>query len=616
MTPFEEFYHGVRELADSDVSRNLRQFFSDHPIYGPLERLHNATSDVRAQYGKEGPATSWNQPCRSAGSTFSGSTHSNFSRPSTPSHNNGGLHPNWPHTPPSSRPGSYSGLHEISKLQAENQSLRDENRSLKNENESIKDAIAATNRSNLELETLIAQHETTIERVRSRCAALYLQTKQYGSAASDYEQLASLKKNQRDAKAILRDEEGSRAAEDGEVCYTFQQAKALASGELHEQADRIFRVVLAAKHKLGSQRAMSVDLRDVQTQLCDSLDRQNKRSEAKKLYLEAAAPLQLGALERRSREDCTWVLRNAISYAHIVVKERDYDQARPWLKLIWSNRYRATQQGLRVIETRMLDVLSILESRADSRQQMKLLETVCSGNQGVMSAQVLVCYSKFGMIHYDNGKSKIGDAAHQDYASAVTCLQQAWSRRQQLDTNASRSTGWTLALSLLHLDQYENARDVLQELEQNTTNNTRGSHPSKDQTMALLAYTQLKLRDFAGAETTAATVYNNCGVNNISTASTIDLSAHHADTLILACSKQKTREKFEVAEKVWNAIQVSAKDTLREVSGRTQLTQHISSATVLADEWQALARRRGPNVEPTSAKRIREGIRKMKALMK
>ena len=614
MTPFEEFYHGVRELADSDVSRNLRQFFSDHPIYGPLDKLHNATENVRARYGKEGPATSWNQPCRSAGSTFSGSTHSNSSRPSTPSHNNGGLHPNWPHTPPSSRPGSYNGLNEISKLQAENQSLKDENRSIKNENESIKDAIATTNKSNLELETLIAQHETTIERVRSRCAALYLRTKQYGSAASDYEQLVSLKKGQKNARARLRDEEGRRAAEDGEVCYTFEQAKALASGEQYEQADRIFRVILAAKHRLGSQRAISVDLRDVQTQLCDSLCRQDKRSEAKVLYLDAAAPLQLGALERKSREDSTWVLRNATNYAHVLVKERDYNQARPWLRLIWSNRYRATEQGLHDIETGMLNVLSILESRVDSKQQLKLLETVCSGNQGAMSAPVLLCHAKLGMIHYNRGKSNTDDVAHQDYTNAVTYLQQAWIPRQQLDVNASRSTGWTLALSLLHLDQCENARDVLQELKHTTTNNARGGHPSKDQTMALLAYAQFKLRDFDSAEITAATVYKNCGVNDISTASTMDLSAHHADTLILACSKQKTREKFQAAEAVWDAIQASAKDTLREVNGRAQLTQHVLSATTLADEWQALANRQGARA--VSAKRVREGIRKMKVLMK
>lgn len=601
---------------DTDVAQRLSSLFSDHPIFGPLEKLYDATHSVRVTYGKEGPDTSWNRPIRTAASTFSGSNYSNSSRPSTPIHNNAALHPNWPNTPPPSRPGSWSGPNQIKQLEAENHNLLLKLDNYKEELRLAKEecrSLAAANRKILELEAQILQHGSAMERVRLGSATAYIQLERYNSAASEYEQLALLKKDERKLRVNLNDEEGKRKAEDDELFYMFEQAKALASGERYEHAERVLRSVRLLKERIGSRRVAAVDSQNVQSKLCDALIRQGKTTEARKLYLDAAAPLELGTLNRRSPSDSTWVLQNAMSYTRLLTKERDYDQARYWMKRIWPNRHSATPQGLHDIEKETIDIAAILESRGQSKQQMKLLETICSNNVAPLSEPLLYCYAKLGSLYHSCANS------NDDFANAAAYLRQAWTERQRLDSHLLRSTGWTLALTLVRLKIYQDARDILRELQRTNVNAALGESPTNDQVQALLAHAQLMLQDFTAAETTAAKVFKHSGTKDVfagSTSLSVDLSAfHHADTLILARARQKTREKFREARTVWDAIYKARQNILgNDGRGTAQLSKHVASGKFLADEWKKFAE--SMPAKPVSAKEVRTEVEAVEALLR
>ena len=611
MTPFEEFYFKVRDLIDSDVARQL-SLYKDHPIYGPLEQLYDATYSVSVLHGKEGPDTTWNRPFRKAGSDFSGSNHSNSSRPSTPIRNNGGLHPNWPNTPPHSRPGSWSSLGKMQQLEAENHGLKLKLDNYKEElRQAREECKAATNKKVLELEAQILKHGATIERVRLRSAKAYFQFKTYESAASEYEQLALLKQDEKALKAGLKDEEGRRKAEDDETLYMFEQAKALASDEKYEKAEKIFKTVRSTKARLGSHRVAAVDAHDVRSRLCEIFLRQDKTSEAKMLFLDAAAPLELGTLNTRSPADCTWVLQNAMSYTRLLTKERDYDRAGYWMKRIWPNRQHATTQGLRNIETETLNIAGMLEHRGQAKQQMKHLEIICSNNVAPLSEPILYCYARLGSLYNNCARS------NEDFANAAAYLRQAWNERQRLDVHLLRSTGWTLALTLLRLKIHQDARDILRELQCLNVNNPPNEAPTNSQVQALLAHTHLISSDFTAAETTAAKAFKLCGTRDIFaglSSSALDLSAFHpASTLIQARARQKTREKFIEAKTTWTAIYEARQSILGvDKSGREQLSKHAAAAKVLADEWELYAKKIGKT--PATANAIRAEIRKVDAL--
>ena len=619
MTPFEVFYIKVRDLMDGDVARHLGSFFRDHPIYGPLEQLYAATYSISLEYGKEGPNTSWNRPFRTAGSNVSGSGCSNSSRSSTPLNNNGangGLYPNWPNTPPPSRPGSWSSVNKMQELEAENHNLKQKVDNYKEELLQAKEeckGFASANKKILELESQLVQHEATLVRVRLRSAKAYVQSKRYDSAASEYEQVALLKKDEQKFKASLKDEEGKRKAEDEEAFYMFEQAKALASDEQHRRAEKVYKSIRLTKQRLGSHRAVAVDARDVQARLCETLTSQGKASEAKTLFLDAAEPLELGTLNTLSRGDCTWALQNALSYTRLLTKEGDYDRARYWIKRIWPNRHRATAEGLHDIEKETLIVAEILEGRGQSRQQMKLLETMCSNTTSPLSAPLLYCFAKLGSLYYSFASS------NDDFANAAAYLRQAWTERQRLDINLLRGTGWTLALTLVRLKIYPDARDTLGELQRTNINDASDDFPANNQVQALLAHTQLMLAEFTAAETTATRVFKHCGIKNVlagSTSSSLDMLAfHHADTLIRARVNQKSKEKFREARAVWDTIYKARQTILgSDKSGKAQLSGHVASGKFLADEWKKFA---GTiPAKPVSAKEVRREVETVESLMR
>ena len=609
---------------DTDVGRHLGKWFRDHPIYSPLEQLHDATYSVSVAYGRQGPDTSWNKPFRTSGSAFSGSTHSNASRPTTPVHNTG-LHPNW-NTPPPSRPSSWQSLSQMKKLEEENHTLKEKLDSTKEELRQAREeskSLASANKRILELESQKNLDEATIERVRFRSAKAYVRFKQYQSAASEYEQLSLLKKDERKLRAALKDEDGKRKAEDDEIFYMFEQAKALAGDEQFGRAEKGFQSVLCVKQKLEPARATAVDARDVQTRLCECLTRQGKSSEAKELFLDAAAPLRLGSLDRRVPEDCTWALQNAISYTHLSTKDGDYGEAMYWFKRIWPYRHKATSQGLQNLETRTLDIVAILESRGELKHQIKLLEKVCSDNSGPVSERVLYCYAKLGMLYHNRGRPDNelpADDNRHDHGKATVCLAQAWIERRRLDIIALRSTGWTLALSLVHLKRYENARDVLLDLQQAVADVISDDQPSNDQILGLLAHTYLMLENLPTAEANAADLFKHYGVTDIFAnlrSASIDFSTfHHADTLLRALTRQtKKKDRFKEARVIWVAIFKAREDIFgSDGSGKAQLSRHIAIAKVFADAWEVSDKKLKRT--PAGSKEVRDQIKKVEALTK
>lgn len=222
-TPLEQFYVKVRDLLDCDVARQSSALDNDHPIHKTLQQLHDATYSVMITQGKEGPDTCCTRRLRNCVSDWADLGHFNPSRPCTPSHDNGVLHPNRPDNLPHSGHRSWNSLSKIQQLEVEVHHLKRELDVCKEETRQAIRACEklafADRRKMMQLEAQVAQQEATIERVRVRAARTYIQCARYDLAASEYEHLALLKKDEKEHKA-KKDAEDSAKAEDDETMYS------------------------------------------------------------------------------------------------------------------------------------------------------------------------------------------------------------------------------------------------------------------------------------------------------------------------------------------------------------------------------------------------------------
>ena len=596
-TPFEDFYTLVAHLWNSDFARQLQSSYHDHPIRDPLFSLHEKTNLVKSEYARGGPDTAWNEP---------------FVR--------GGL--------PSS-------LNKFSELEAENYKLKEKLDKCKDDlnkaNEMIEQhraslaALAAMHETSWGQQTQINSNRATIERLRVRAADEYVRTNQYSFAVEQYEQLVLLKGNEKKEKAKLEDHEGERKAEEAQLGYKFDRGKAYALDRQYDYAVKEIRFVLREMERCGIRKVERADARDVQTQLCYVLRCQGNIEEAEDLYYHAGS---LHGLQNKNEADRSWALQNATSYAQLLVEQKEYEGAMTRLKEIWRNRHKAAASKVKDLEAEVFKITTMLEERRQFGLVIEVLKMVCDDQNGVpLSEQVLHNHAKLGILFHDRGKPDRDDPKdldRHDHARAIPYLRQAWVGRQQLVLDVQQSAGWTLALLLVSRRHLLEAKNVLADLLCTTNGNATSQSVSKDQILALLAHVQFYMGDYPVAESNAAAVFKRWGVKNVFTSvssSAVDFSTcHHADTLIRACSKQDSVEKFKAAKDVWARIYKTRIDI--GATSKAQLEEHAAAAATLADSWKTSAARREKiptsaarrRITPTSAMEIEMQVKEMQAM--
>jgi tetratricopeptide (TPR) repeat protein len=580
------------------------------------------------------PSESRNRAFRDSGVAFGHNIPSNSSRPATPVHNQDRLHPDFPITPPRSRPRSLNDLNRIRELEAENTLLKDqvqrqtrkfqelrrdhdrltqELNDYKEDTRKIREERidhAAANRKILELESQVSRDIATIESVRDLAASLLSQLGQYSSAADQYQQLSSLKRDERRLKARQNDARGRRKAADREAHYLFLRGTALADGEDWENAERVFNQVLQTlptQHS-SSDTPSAVDARDVKVRLCKVLHRLDKPADAIKIYLEGANPLLQGQLNIIGQQSSTWALQNGMSLAHLLIKERRYRDGMYWLEKVWQNRHTATPDGLGDLEEEVMQIMTIMDSRGDSDDLFKLLAMVCNENdEDALSEPTLYYNAKLGLLYHTRHTSGLSAAvAAQYHTRAIACLHRAWAQRHELCAGAINSginpvdVGWALALSSVYLEHYQTAKDVLHGMPDMIVDDMTDGGPSKDCILALLAHTHLKLGEYTAAESTAYRVFVRSGVKNVFVAlespftfNSFFSKFHQADTLIQARSMQKSADRFKLAHSVWSVV-YKARENIYAAGedGQVQLWEHGESGKVLESEWSAFAKTR------------------------
>ncbi|ERF72580.1 hypothetical protein EPUS_02862 [Endocarpon pusillum Z07020] len=656
-TPFEDFYILVAHLWDSDFARQLQSSSHYHPLWGPLFSLHERTTRVKSGYDRRRPDTAWNKPFVHGGLSSSLNKFSeleadnceleadnyklkgkldkckddlnkanydlNKANDDLNKANNDLNRANYDLN--KANDDLNKANYDLSKanddLNKANDDLNKANDDLNKANEMIdqhRASLAAAHETFQELGTQIDGDRATIERLRVRAADEYIRTKQYSLAVEQYEQLVVLKGKEKKEKAKLEDREGereAREAEEAQLGYIFDCGKAYALDGRYDDAVKELRFVLKEMERRGIRNVERADTRDVQTQLCDVLRRQGNTEEAGRLYYHAG---WLDGLQNRNEADRSWALQNATSYAQLLVEQKEYEAAKAQLTKIWRNRHQATASKVEDLEAEVCKITTMLEEKRQTRLVIDLLKMVCDNQNGAaLSKQVLHNHAKLGILLHDRGKpdhDEPKDLDRHDHARAIPYLRQAWVRRQQLVLGIDQSTGWTLALLLVSRSHLLEAKNVLADLLCLTNGNKTSQSVSKDQILALLAHVQFYMGDFSVAESNAAALFRRLGVKNVFTSvssSAVDFSTcHHADTLIRACSRQDSVEKFKAAKDVWAVIYKSRIDIM--ATSKAQLKEHAAAGATFADNWKRSAEKR--KKRPTSAMEIEKQVKQVQAM--
>jgi hypothetical protein len=373
-------------------------------------------------------------------------------------------------------------------------------------------------RTQQEQDAQIHDDRSTIKRLYERNAQLCLRSKEYNEAIEHFQLLIRLMDKEISLKAQQQDRDGQSQAEDARWNYRFQYAEALVIAGQPDLAEHEFDSLLTeSKDRFGqnSQRT-----RDVQTRLCKVLISLGKTRDAKWMY--HCAAMQLDNIDQQDESDRTWTLRNAKSYAHILLEEEEYRKAVSWHQDIWLHRHKAAMSDVSELENAVI----------------------------------------------------------------------------------------AFVLSLIKKKRLADASDLLTALQQDNSSDDYVQSPSEDRVSALLAYVYLARGKPNAAETSAAAVYNRWGIASLFQSSDF----HHADTLILARTKQDKREKYLQARIVWNEIYNQRNEIL--VANKDQLKKHVAAGLTLAEEWEKSCERRSTShrVRARSAAEVREQAEEMRKM--
>jgi hypothetical protein len=303
-----------------------------------------------------------------------------------------------------------------------------------------------------------------------------------------------------------------------------------------------------------------------------------------------------------------------------MAKDGSYERIPYWIRLIWSNRKYASEDGLRLLDDELIKITDLLDGKGCPKTLMAILENACNLHDRSLSAPAK-CYLKLGRLLQQ-------DKDQTENVKATSYLKLAWSGQRYGAPRQALKTGWALALAQIQFDRYNDAKIVLNQLVCMTDGS---SQPTSYQVISIQAHVELKLANPATAEKTAKALFETYGFSNLlataDSSTPVSLSnMHPANTLIRARVDQKAKifsreqdketakEKMRDARKVWGEVKKDAQEILsRGESGRRQLQGHIEAATYLANEWEKFAKQISAKV--VNAKEVRKEIAEMEKML-
>ena len=487
--------------------------------------------------------------------TTNGGRTNTFSTSSRPSTSDENLYSHWqqPYTPPHSPDlsSSPSSRHRIHLLQEENSRLRGQNHDLVRENDTLKDRL-----DNAKANLRQANQQVMLQQEDNSLLR---------------EQLASANNTQQEQDTQINNDRSTIKR-----LYERNAQRCLNSKDYNDAVEQ-FQLLIRLMEK---EISLKTQQRDKEGQ------RQAEEAQWDYQFEYGKALVMAGQLDLAERE-----------FNSVLTKRKD--------------RLGKRSASTRDVQMRLCEVLIRLGKTRDAKQEYYRaavkLESMNEQNESDCTWTLQNATSYAHML-----------LEEEEYKKAVIWLKDIWLHRHKaaryyvpaLETDVIAS-----ALSLVMKMRFEDASDLLTDLQQHHSGNDHVRNPSEDQISALLAYVHLARGKFEAAEAGAAAVYARCGAASVfpSSASIDCLNFHHADTLIRARSKQDKKEKYRQAKEVWDEIYQLRNEIL--AANPDQLKKHIAAGLTLADEWEKSCQRRSTPVRPTSATKVRAMAGEMRKMV-
>ena len=544
-TAFAEFDKQVHEIYTSSLSEKV----NDVRIYkasktasrlcDTLDELNEIVGDIRTRSGPQGPDAPWNPPVPSSSNqTNSGSDDLPQRRP--------------------------SGKSKTDKSQKNGDKTDAELEKVSQELDQSKSALKDANK--------------TIENLRDRLASEYKKNKKYAQAAEEFDQLAKLKGEEVKQKQKKKDGDGARHVEDGQLKYVQQKGEMLLQATRPLEAESAFRLVLE-RRKTIDDRHNRQTIRAAQLLLCTALRAQNSASkiqEAEELYYREAL---LTHLETQNETERTWAIRNAFELAIVNAETGSYGDMISQLREVWPLRVTASAECQKQLDNSISGLVQLLRARRQESSILKVLAITNDGQRPVSTGLSGHIKEQCNLL-MQQGK----------YKEVLPHLRQMWVTTPRADSAETLSIGWSFACTLCHLNQYPEAKGILDTiLPLGRPNKTL---PSDLEIRALLAYCHLQLNNLKDAESHARTVYDKRGTATFPTSSHF---FNQADTLIRTLIRHNHRDQYGAAYEVWKRVNsdcLKINVAAANPNGREQFKAHLQVGRELLAAWMKSARAR------------------------
>jgi hypothetical protein len=613
---FVSFYRYVQDLNDLSFVNRLGQSHNgrDHYLYRAIMDLQKATIAVADETDWLGPAAASNGNQHGyARSSFDGSrTGGRDGRPRTPNISTDGLRPPFRSPTPPRTPSSDAGSHRnsdqglLAKLATYDKKfpqMQAELSDIKYKYQDAKEALKDSKSQLIKLQDLldqqaenIATYRNAIESVRQEAVKLHQNRQDYLKAASHLDKLSKLKLAEANEAEELGDIRSSRLADLKSIEYEQQKGNLLLRDDLCVEAESAFRDVLRRREDLLGNDHLTryEESEEAQLSLCLAL-RQSKEDvkllEAEDIYNRHSSLSRLVTQDEPRR---IWALKNALGLAATLFERQAYPKALRQLQELWEVRSYVPKALAGDFAKQIQSMLRLLEKRGDRLNAIDALKIICCSDPREVPSAIVPCYIKLGRLLHEDAQNK------KDIEQAITYLQDAWSLKTILDLDEQKDTIWQIALAQAALDNWDAVKAELDTLDRYCEIDAA---PSADMIDALRARMQLNAGEFSSAETTATRVHRIYGTTNVLHPT---VRMHQADTLIKAASKQRSKEAFARAKKVWDDIVIAAeKNELTE--GEIRL--FVQTGKSFADEWEKERRRHSNNL--TSPGKIRDDVKRM-----